>query len=404
MKLVEIKDCLKKQFNFKIVCIQSGKFNCFFDEDAILMSEIFDFNIFEKGERKVTGFPIWIPKRKYIEYFNENNLTFAFLTQHKEVKDKDTQVLKRIITNSSNLDTLGIEFFNESRIKSNEKEDIEENNLELRFLEAVLKGYNPITGEVLEKDSVWKHPQITSDVAEYLSDFRISENISKDKENDLKGEDLYLLKKLITHIQKLNPRINVRDFEIIKYRYGIDGSGKRTLREVGEKFSISHERVRQIINRSIDQLKFANDLDNKKPNKAIYNKIPYKDSINYIIDILNKIIDANITVISEDVTQYSYNSSDNAYYQLEKVGSFSPINLQLEESSKLLWQDAIYIQKLREENRMSGRLLNRGFPITHEEINLILEYSKQGWSVSKLETYFQRSYKSILHIIELNSN
>ena len=154
----------------------------------------------------------------------------------------------------------------------------------------------------------------------------------------------------------------------------------------------------------INEIKFSATVAwtgaNKKPNKAIYNKIPYKDSINYIIDVLNKIIDANITVISEDVTQYSYNSSDNAYYQLEKVGSFSPINLQLEESSKLLWQDATYIQKLREENRMNGKLLNRGFPITHEEINLILEYSKQGWSVSKLETYFQRSYKSIFNIIE----
>ena len=399
MKLIEIKDNLKKQFNFSIICIQSGKFNCFLNEDAVFMSEIFNFNIFEKGDTKVTGFPIWLPKRKYIEYFNENNISYAFLTQYKEIKDKDTLVIKRVITNSNNLESIGTEFSKQSKIK-NTKKDEEENNLEIRFLEAVMKGYNPITGESLDKDSAWKHPQISSDIEEYLSDFRISENISKDKENDLEGEDLSLLKKLITHIQKLNPRINVRDFEIIKYRYGIDGSGKRTLREVGEKFSISHERVRQIINRSIHQLKFANDLNNEKPNKAIYNKIPYKDSINYINDVLNKIIDANITVISEDAPQYSYNSSDNAYYQLEKVGSFSPINLQLEESSKLLWQDATYIQKLREENRMNGRLLNRGFPITHEEINLILEYSKQGWPVSKLETYFQRSYKSIMNIIE----
>jgi len=38
------------------------------------------------------------------------------------------------------------------------------------FLGAVLSGANPITGEILEEDSVWKHPKIISDIQQFLKD------------------------------------------------------------------------------------------------------------------------------------------------------------------------------------------------------------------------------------------
>jgi len=38
------------------------------------------------------------------------------------------------------------------------------------FIKKILKGVDPNTGEILPECSAWKHPQIISDIAEYLSD------------------------------------------------------------------------------------------------------------------------------------------------------------------------------------------------------------------------------------------
>ena len=38
------------------------------------------------------------------------------------------------------------------------------------FLDAILNGANPITGEILEEDSVWKHPKIIGDIQQFLKD------------------------------------------------------------------------------------------------------------------------------------------------------------------------------------------------------------------------------------------
>ena len=43
--------------------------------------------------------------------------------------------------------------------------------------------------------------------------------------------------------------------DILKVRYGLDGSEPRTLSEVGEKYKITRERVRQIVFVIIHQLK-----------------------------------------------------------------------------------------------------------------------------------------------------
>ena len=55
---------------------------------------------------------------------------------------------------------------------------------------------------------------------------------------------------------------------------------------------------------------------------------------------------------------------------------------------------------MRNENKLKNQLLNKGFPITQEEINLIFDLTRKDWTLNKLEKYFQRSYISILNIIE----
>ena len=44
----------------------------------------------------------------------------------------------------------------------------------------------------------------------------------------------------------LKEKISSREYEILKMRFGLDGSEKYTLEEVGEKFNLCGERVRSI--------------------------------------------------------------------------------------------------------------------------------------------------------------
>lgn len=49
--------------------------------------------------------------------------------------------------------------------------------------------------------------------------------------------------------------LDEREREILKYRYGLDGAEVETLETVGERFSITRERVRQIQNAAVEKLK-----------------------------------------------------------------------------------------------------------------------------------------------------
>ena len=63
--------------------------------------------------------------------------------------------------------------------------------------------------------------------------------------------------------------------------------------------------------------------------------------------------------------------------------------------------DIDFVEK-REKNCLEGKLLNHGLPITIEEAFLIQHRNEQGGSLEELESYFQRSRKSIEYIVEMN--
>jgi RNA polymerase primary sigma factor len=58
----------------------------------------------------------------------------------------------------------------------------------------------------------------------------------------------------IAELRKLLGRIDERQARILRMRYGLDGSGARTLREIGEALGITRERVRQIQNEALESL------------------------------------------------------------------------------------------------------------------------------------------------------
>ena len=69
-------------------------------------------------------------------------------------------------------------------------------------------------------------------------------------------EDKIILDSVIEQLKRIiASSLNEREKDIIIMRYGLDGEGKRTLQEIGKKYNISKERVRQIENEIKKKLK-----------------------------------------------------------------------------------------------------------------------------------------------------
>jgi RNA polymerase primary sigma factor len=70
------------------------------------------------------------------------------------------------------------------------------------------------------------------------------------------AENKVILDSLIKHLKEIiESSLSEREKDIIIMRYGLDGKGKRTLQEIGKKYNISKERVRQIENEIKKKLK-----------------------------------------------------------------------------------------------------------------------------------------------------
>jgi len=56
-------------------------------------------------------------------------------------------------------------------------------------------------------------------------------------------------------LQDMVQHLDTREATILRYRFGLDGGSERTLEEVGEKFGVTRERVRQIQNLALKKLR-----------------------------------------------------------------------------------------------------------------------------------------------------
>jgi RNA polymerase primary sigma factor len=56
-------------------------------------------------------------------------------------------------------------------------------------------------------------------------------------------------------LQEMIKTLDPREATILRYRFGLDGGSERTLEEVGEKFGVTRERVRQIQNIALNKLR-----------------------------------------------------------------------------------------------------------------------------------------------------
>ncbi|HEY4416899.1 MAG TPA: RNA polymerase sigma factor RpoD/SigA [Verrucomicrobiae bacterium] len=75
-------------------------------------------------------------------------------------------------------------------------------------------------------------------------------------------------KTVVNMLQDMVKHLNEREATILSYRFGLDGGPERTLEEVGEKFNVTRERVRQIQNLALSKLKKMIDKIETSPTKA----------------------------------------------------------------------------------------------------------------------------------------
>ena len=62
-------------------------------------------------------------------------------------------------------------------------------------------------------------------------------------------------KTVVSMLQDMVKHLDEREATILRYRYGLDGGTEKTLEEVGEKFGVTRERVRQIQNLALRKLR-----------------------------------------------------------------------------------------------------------------------------------------------------
>jgi RNA polymerase primary sigma factor len=89
---------------------------------------------------------------------------------------------------------------------------------------------------------------IGDDDSNFFSDVVEDENASTPYE-DLEGKTVTgMLQEMVKHL-------DARESTILRYRFGLDGGTEKTLEEVGEKFGVTRERVRQIQNLALRKLR-----------------------------------------------------------------------------------------------------------------------------------------------------
>ncbi len=127
------------------------------------------------------------------------------------------------------------------------------------------KAFNeePLDEELMDmadlSERVLKNTEFTRFKFESLDDY-----VGEDKDialgdlisdNEESIEERHIRESLIEEVNKCLDELPERERDIIKLRYGLYDGKPRTLREIGEKYGISKERVRQLENNILNKLK-----------------------------------------------------------------------------------------------------------------------------------------------------
>jgi len=76
-------------------------------------------------------------------------------------------------------------------------------------------------------------------------------------------------KTVVNMLQDMVKHLDAREATILRYRFGLDGGAEKTLEEVGVKFGVTRERVRQIQNLALKKLRKMIEKLEKEKNEAV---------------------------------------------------------------------------------------------------------------------------------------
>lgn len=126
--------------------------------------------------------------------------------------------------------------------KKSEEEELEEVALKLGMTKHHIREMLNISQEMISLDS-----PISGD-----SDTALVDTVSA---GTFTPEDTAIDASLKTEIDKAFVGLDKKSVEVLNMRYGLNGQGERTLKEVGEKMNLSRERVRQIEKHAIAKIR-----------------------------------------------------------------------------------------------------------------------------------------------------
>lgn len=126
--------------------------------------------------------------------------------------------------------------------KKSEEEELEEVALKLGMTKHHIREMLNISQEMISLDS-----PISGD-----SDTALVDTVSA---GTFTPEDAVIDASLKTEIDKAFVGLDKKSVEVLNMRYGLNGQGERTLKEVGEKMNLSRERVRQIEKHAIAKIR-----------------------------------------------------------------------------------------------------------------------------------------------------
>ena len=84
-------------------------------------------------------------------------------------------------------------------------------------------------------------------------------------------------------------QLEPREAEIIKLRFGLDGTKAMTLEEVGEKFQVTRERIRQLQNESIRKMRnLLTEINKQKSKEELHEELIEKKKMEVLQEFFQK--------------------------------------------------------------------------------------------------------------------
>ncbi|MFO0705183.1 MAG: HTH domain-containing protein [Candidatus Andersenbacteria bacterium] len=170
-------------------------------------------------------------------------------------------------------------------------------------------------------------------------------------------------------VQELLEKLDSRAKNIVQKRFGLDGTKPKTLESLGKSYGITRERVRQIENLSVKQLKKNGGESVARANKIIHTTLTEAGGVMEQEALLDAILaDENISATNRAAMLFLLNLSD-------EVTLFA-------ETTKLknLWASsrAAYDKLVVLMGKLESRLSTHGKPLSLQELHKTLSTTSEA--------------------------